>query len=66
MDPGLALGPRPNPARGPGPVVDIIFGFGPGSNDSNQSYIKHFGLSRVIHSLFAQKKLFSLALALCS
>jgi hypothetical protein len=35
-------------------VAQMMFGFGPGSNDSIRCYIEHFGLSRAIR--FSQRK----------
>jgi hypothetical protein len=57
-DLGLALGPRPDPARGPGLVAQIMFESGPGSGlviiIAIKHYIEYFGLSRAI--LFSQKE----------
>jgi hypothetical protein len=60
VDPGLALGPRSNPALGPGLVAQILFGSGPGSGEVQMIAIKrrieHFGLSWTI--LFFLKEQF--------
>jgi hypothetical protein len=63
--PGLDLSPRPDQARGLGLGAQIMFGSGPGSNDSNETLYRTFRASWG-HSLFTKKKLFVVALKLCS
>jgi hypothetical protein len=58
------LGPRPDPTLSL--VAKLMFGSGPGSNNSNQTvYIEHFGLSRTI-IFFAKGKLLVFAFILRS
>jgi hypothetical protein len=52
-------------ARGPGLVAQIMFGSGPGSNDSNQTLCRTFRAFSG-HYFLAKKKLFIVALILCS
>jgi hypothetical protein len=69
-DPGLTLGPRHDTAREPGPglVAQIMFGFGPGSNDTNQTLYRTFRAfwNHSFFFFFAKNKLFVVALILCS
>jgi hypothetical protein len=52
-------------ATRPGQVAQIIFGFGPGSNDSNQTLYRTFRAFSG-HSFFARKELFVVAFILYS
>jgi hypothetical protein len=61
--PGLALGPWPDLARGPGLVAQIMFGSGPYSDDGNQTTQNISGF--LGPSFFASKKLFVATLILC-
>jgi hypothetical protein len=67
MGPGLALGPLPDPARGPGLglVAQIMFRSGTASNDSNQALYRTFQAFSG-HSFFAKKNLFVVTLVVCS
>jgi hypothetical protein len=48
-----------------GQVAQIMFRFGPGSNDSNETLYTTFQ-AFLCHSFFAREKLFVVALVLCS
>jgi hypothetical protein len=61
----VVLGSRPDPARGPGLGAQIMFGSGPGSNDSNETLYREFRAFSD-YSFFAKRKLFVVALILCS
>jgi hypothetical protein len=61
---GPGPGPRPDPPRGPGLVAQIMFGFGPCSNYSNQTWCRTFRAFSD-HYFFAEKTLFVVALILC-
>jgi hypothetical protein len=58
---------QPGPETGPGSTdnVRVRIGFGPGSNDSNQTLYRTFRAFSG-HSFFANKELFVVALILCS
>jgi hypothetical protein len=60
---GLALWPQPD--TGLGPIAQIMFRFRPGSNNGNQMLYRIFQ-AFLAHSSSAEKKMFIVALILCS